>query len=794
MLLRRTVMKFVKKILMVVLVASVFVCGIALSSSAQAPNKTPEYYENVFEFGGTTYINEDYESFVQDTAFVGNVAPDVVFYGNAVVDTDSENKHLKISVLDDANYYRWNSDVDMPVSVISSFKIKLGDVGSNNGAQVVFNVTMHDYFENVPVLKLDALDASTANIKYLSFDERNVEYIENVSEAALVIGTWYTVDVLFNADDGNFYFAVSDGDDVIATANVPANESAGIDSVMISVNNGEKATESITYIDDFCLYEGKVFRNIDNNDVALAEFIVEMNEYANDASRTVDERLAMADLYNRFFPGYTPELSLPNYDDVVAIKANAEAYGNKALAYAFINHSFNIMKQTTCYDKFDYQQEVAKPFYDLFQAADINAIDGMDEIFEEGITYGEKVLAAKNEYDFATREIETIKVRSAAFVYQLEIGYNPNSLDYNHMIEQRDALAAFVSKVDPAYKYTEESLGDPASEYETAGDALSVYAVLVSKIADIESAVANFVPKVAALSKIEADSLSKDNPYLTVNFTELYANYNEVKNLCKGGVVHPLLDSNTYPGLIEVIAVFEEYKVYVESREAACMDFVSLVNGAANVGLYHTAVAQLDEAAKYLDNNKEYSLEKHIGVEDAIKLYDSLRAKLAVDFKNATDYKTAVSAINLQASYADLLAQVQTASNLKDAGAIVGIDGINEANLALIEAEKKLDVYKSFSESLISNVEKLKTATTIAERRTLIFNANAVKDKAQDAISGVTAAKTELAAQIEKYNSDVAAANAVFAGVVTDVATVSAASCPTTGLYKMLDVIKAFFK
>ena len=63
----------------------------------------------------------------------------------------------------------------------------------------------------------------------------------------------------------------------------------------------------------------------------------------------------------------------------------------------------------------------------------------------------------------------------------------------------------------------------------------------------------------------------------------------------------------------------------------------------------------------------------------------------------------------------------------------------------------------------------LKSATSLSERRYLIFIANGAKDSAEDTISGVSAAKAELATQIQKYNSDVSAMNDLFASVVGNV-------------------------
>ena len=815
-------MKFAKKILMGLLLVSLFVSCLVLSSSAESPSKTVEDYETILEYYSCdVYFVEDFEKYELDPQFdySDSEIGDLKFHGAASVVSDGTkgeegyNQYLKIlaskpeSVTDatgKGGYYRWTKNDDMPKSVVSSFKIKLGDAGADNGSTVSFNLTMSDFYEDVPVLTIDARSAAATKISYVAFDERNVEFVSNVAPATVDIGSWYDVAVVFNTVDATLDLTVSNGAEDIVSVSVPACESAGIDSIRLYTDNIDKAAETATYIDDFKLYEGTVVRDTEDSDNAVADFVIDMDQFANDPKRTLDEKIQMADLYERFFlpaeDAYTPEITLDKYDEVKAIVDNAQAYVNKAKADALIEYCSKIMEQQTCYDKLDYQQNVAKPYYDIFPSAkaEIDALSGMTESYKGDAEkkYADMVLAAKNQYDEATEAIETVKIRSAAFVRQLEKGYDQNSKDYTHMVAQRDALAVLISGVDPAYKYSSatEPLGDPNSVYATAGDALGAYDALVAKINEIDATVNNFIPKVNVLSRVEADAVSEQSPYLTVNFADLYQKFSAVKGLCNEGVVHPLLDSNTYPGLADVVAKFEDYKAYVESREAACNDFVSLVNGASNVGLYHTTEEQLNVAAKYLDSNKEYSLEKHTGVEEAIALYYELRQKLATDLDNSAKYKAAVAAINIEAPYADLRAQVNAALALKEVGAIVGIEGIEEANIALIAAEKKVTVLESNSETLKDCVAKLKESTDLAERRTLIFTANSVKDKSEPAIEGVTAAKTELDAQIAKYDADIAAANAAFGAVVSDIASVSAASCPKADLYKMLDVVKALFK
>ncbi len=806
-------MKFAKRILVGVLAVSLLVCGLAFSSSAETTGKTPAYYENIFEYDDClVYFIESFDSYDLATesdytnkeTYAGTILSDGVlkFHGPAAVEKESEaeNQYLKITASSDMIFFRWLKSDPRPTALAAKFSVKLGDADADNASTVALNVTMNDYYEDVPLITFNALDKTATSISYASFDTKAIEYTQIASSATVALGAWYDVNVVFNVEDTTVYYEVSTGGNTVFSATAPANLSvAGIDSVRLTVDNGEKTTETVTYVDNFQLYEGKVVRDIVNPDKAKGDFIIEMDAFAKDPARTTEEKLAMVDIYNRFFldsvAPYVPDQDElgDKYEDVLAITNGAKAYINKVHADILIERATLIMQQADCYAKEKYQANQVKEYYDMFPAAqgDIEALDGMTDTFADTVTYADKVFEAKALYDQATSDIAYIKLRSESFLYQVSEIYVATNKDYTYMLRQREAMTILLPNVDPAYKY----VGNPNSKYVTAADAIAEYNALVAKIADIEATANNFIPKANILSITIADSVSAASPYLTTNFPDLYKNYLAVKDLCEGQEIHPLLDSATYPGLQAAVDNFNAHKEYIEEREAYCNDFVALVNGAANAGLHSVTETQLNNAAKYLDNEKAFSLEDHTGVKAAIDLYASLREQLAANLKAAEDYKAAVAAINIEASYNDLSAQVKAAAALREAGTKVDKDdAVKAANLVLIEAEKKLAVFESNSETLKECIAKLKEEKNLSERRKLILTANAVKDKTNDAIDGVTAAKTELTAQIAQYDADVKAANELFGGIVSDVAAVSSAACPKAEIYKAIDVIKALLK
>jgi hypothetical protein len=85
-------------------------------------------------------------------------------------------------------------------------------------------------------------------------------------------------------------------------------------------------------------------------------------------------------------------------------------------------------------------------------------------------------------------------------------------------------------------------------------------------------------------------------------------------------------------------------------------------------------------------------------------------------------------------------------------------------------------------------VKELKETTDFARRRALISIAVNAKTGADDTISGVTDAKTELTAQIEAYDAEVKAANDMFAA-----ANKNASDVVFTAGFNVIDIIKALF-
>lgn len=390
--------------------------------------------------------------------------------------------------------------------------------------------------------------------------------------------------------------------------------------------------------------------------------------------------------------------------------------------------------------------------------------------------------AALEKYAAIETAIQIFEDFSETFINSASL-YNPDNKDYAYMTTWRDNLDLLFAKA--------------STTYPGMADAIATYNALKAKVLAIETNANKFINAVSQMTVMKAGSVSATAPYLTTNFADLYAKYSTAMTVYADGTVHPGLDASTYPGLSEKVTAFagtNGFKLYVEGRILDCVTFVNAVMKAKSSSNYVSKLAELDKAALYLDSNVEKSLENYTGVADAVTLYATLRKELADNVSDANAYIAAVNAINMTASYSALKSAVAAANALREKGNIPGIAGVQEANVKFSAAEAKVISLEGNSKTLIDAVTALKEAKTVSERRELIFIAINAKDKAEDSITGVTDAKAELQTQIEKFNTDVAAANAEFFAAVQGTCTVTASTVPFANAYKTVDIFKVALK
>lgn len=840
-------MKFAKKFFVVLVAMALLVTCLAISSSATS-DFTADNIEDVIEYHlYETYMIETFENYEvteydEDDGVIAGYEyadDDRVEIKNAFSFSESGKASLDYAVeLDGENNKvlkvtnTTNNEIDYTAKfdkatdkLVVSVRVKTNDFVTEDNNPVngsKFSIVLQvnnpaNEIDKTPTLTMFAMDCrDTENMKF-TFCEYTKSgddhiYSDNavVSNIAPELDKWYQIDAVFDFAEGKYSVDIESEDGVTGGVNgksLGTLESAK--SVRLLMNDVVGKTGTVTYLDNVFVYQGSFVRDVENKDAATSAAIISLDAMANDAATSLEDRVRIADVYGRLFdendlnykttapvpPNEDEEIpgvpGTPNKDRIDEIIAKSEAYMNSTYAEALITY-VDSLKTLTYYDKIKmagqhYDDYDIDGYADRFDAmfcengqteADVAELPGLTAEVAADIT------RVKELYDAEQDVIKTIEYQSNAFG-SLLMGFDPNNKDYNYIKESFEALSLFTKR-DGTFKFAvENEIAEENIKFATIADAEPIYTALGAKKAEIEANAINFMRTV--------DKMSAE-PVPQQGFAELYATYTEAVAAYNGGVIHRGLDNSTYPGLSAVITIYNIRCDYVEQRVALSEEFKSIVKVAAASTYYPTIVAQLAKAAPYVDPNNKAIEFDYEGVTEAKATYDALQADVATIKADSDAYLAAVNAIDMTAAYSALKAAVKDAV-AKDKGAnFLGIPGITEANIKLAEAEAKVKSLEGNSETLIAAVEQLKAAKTLAERRELIFVANAAQAKAEATITGVAAAKTELASQIAKYDADIAAANAALVAATEGACDVASFAAPTAGMYKSADVVKAMLK
>lgn len=840
-------MKFAKKFFVVLMAMALLVTCLAISSSATS-DFTADNIEDVIEYHlYKTYMIETFDNYEvtvddEDEGVMGGYEyadddrveiKDVFSFsesGKASMDYAVElngesNKVLKVTntTNNEIDYVaRFDEATD---KLVVSVRVKTNDFVTEenntvNGSkfsiilQVNNPANQTDKTPTISMFSMDCRDTENMKFAYCKYSKSGADHVytegTEISNIAPELDKWYQIDAVFDFAEGEYSVAIESEDGATGGTGVQSlGTLESVNRVRLLINDVYGKTGTVTYLDNLFVYQGSFVRDVENKDAATSAAILNLDAMASAAETSLEDKVRIADVYGALFDdiGYTTTAPVepnedeeipgvpgtPNKDKVDAVIASHVAYMNSTYAEALITY-VDSLKTLTYYDKI----KMAGQHYDGYDIP--GYADRFDAMFCEGgqteaevaalaglnADIAKEIVRVKALYDAEQDVIKNIEYDSNAFG-SLLMGFDPDNKDYNYIKEQYEALSLFVKR-DGTFKYAlENGMAAEDVKFATIADAEPIYTALGTKKAEIEANAAKFM---AVVDKMSAE------PVLQQGFAALYAAYTESIPAYNGGVIHKSLDNSTYPGLSAVIALYNMRCAYVEERVARSNEFISIVNAANASTYYPTIIAQLAKAAPYLDADiANLSVEfDYAGVTEAKATYDALKAKVSTLVADSTAYLAAVNAIDKNAAYAALKTAVDAAVALKDKGAVLGIEGVTEANIKLAEAEAKVKSLEGNSATLIAAVEQLKSAKTLAERRELIYVANAAQAKAEASITGVAAAKTELASQITKFDADVAAANAALVAATEGACDVASFTAPTAGMYKTADVVKVMLK
>ncbi len=542
-------------------------------------------------------------------------------------------------------------------------------------------------------------------------------------------GKWYDVVITVNAADDVYSFDVKDldGNSVVSSGNLSLEGAAkvwGFYCYGKFLNNKDKiySDSAKFYLDDMEIYEGSFIRYPSLKDSITTTHLQDLEAIYTADTADYDTKYSVARVLDYLYN---------DADDFVVgdVMPNAQKYINETYAVAFSKAADSIDSSLGYYERLAY--------LDTLKAFDIKLPDADSLNGAVGITSDIEalVIAAREAYATEVAALKDIEGRCEAFIAYMN-GYDPASMDYVYITNY------FTGAAD-------EKFANRISSYEGVAAAEEIYAGLKSKaelmIADVD----------AFMSAVEKMETSTTFGSLFLAYVEANASYTKYGT---NAVINPELDNATKSGLVEDITSYESKVDEILATAFICDEFNRIVNE-ATISSYYTALNNvLDQAAAVRAQFGDYEMD-YPGLTESVATYDALAAAVAESESAVEAYITAVNAIATKTTFAEKKAAVTAALALKASGDVLGAEGVVEANIALTAAEAEINLLEGNSTTLISLVEQLKAAETLAQRRALILLANVSAANAEDTYTGVSAAKADLAAEIAAFEAEVAAAN-----------------------------------
>jgi hypothetical protein len=149
------------------------------------------------------------------------------------------------------------------------------------------------------------------------------------------------------------------------------------------------------------------------------------------------------------------------------------------------------------------------------------------------------------------------------------------------------------------------------------------------------------------------------------------------------------------------------------------------------------------------------------GVAEAKVLYEQVQLYINQKLADATAYINAVNALDSLSGSA-LTAAIKNAESLQEAGNVLGVDGVTEANIKLNQIIASIELREKYCVYFLNLVAALDKADDATETFEILADAREAEAMADKSYAGVADASAKLAKAIADFNAQVEAINAEF--------------------------------
>ena len=761
-------MKLAKRILVAMLAVALLVSGLVFVASAEEPY-TVEDFETFSEFYlANTYLNESYAGMARAKYpdFERNVNGVSVIFKNTngnpfihrVTDVASPENETVLSLMSgkpgNVSYkVKAPADETLGKSVIIDFNLcvpnkSFAKFTPQNAVLTLYVEYVKDNGElasgGTKIFQLDMTEAAFKTAKWNATHEVFNEAVTS-TEIAPVIGTWYNLSIVLDATKDVYEMVITpNGGTSVVLQQLPLTGLAEITGITLESTSGAETdgNNSIVSIYDLNVYSGSFKRHLQDKAAATTENLSKVADLYNAATTTPEQKLKIAQILNALWELDTTVLTPAQR----ALIPDAEKYINETFAQELISKAGAIDATSGVHDRISHLTATYEISGVVPDNADLDTAAGITPELKAG------VIAAREAIDTELDNINTVIEHSEAFITYMT-GYDANERDYALIMDfYTGAIADNVKMRDFTYK------GIVTDMSEEMAVAAANFTELETKALEMTANIKAFITHVKTME-------------LSVTFGALYNAYADAYEVYNGGVIHPDLDNESHAELMASIAVYKQKEPSILAKQYECDMFNEIMSFAGTASSYTVLKTIIAEAGEIIDTVQlDYP-----GVQDSVTLYHGLVEYISECDNAAKAYIDAVNALAEKKTYAEKKAALRVATILKEHGDVVGVEGIEAADVAYAKTLQEISVKEANSKALIALVAELEGAETVSARRAIIRRAQVVAAASEDTYGGVTEAKAALAAAVEAFNADVAAENGAIAAA-TDAANAVAAT------------------
>lgn len=721
-------MKMTRRIFIALLILAVSISSFAVFASADEAEFGVQDYVNVLEYyeeqslvdvdfgnGGAEYASVFFTNSARAAQYVQSVVADETAPNGKYLSVAVKERSGRSAYTDNHSYFGWTSDV-----AIDDFNIDMTVSGDKYNSSTTEN---EEHLPKIIIVVNDTAFApmTAANTPKTGTTLAAVDYrggfftylkngTEYKTEYAIEEGAWYNVSLTYDADAG-VSITITNCADAEKTLTVTDGDAPfqSVKDVRIGAHGDDAGSARGTLVKyaDVRILGGVYHRDYANMQADIENKLLGMGRLFDDDSASIEDKIAVCEVVKSLNTyGFTTENA--------EVQAVLDALGVGVIGL-----------YNTKLEEFSDKLASLETFEEKKEYVDLTSTyaKALSELDFTGVS---PELVAKSEQNIANFEAAKSKFLESE-------GDSARFLQLVDSIKDHDINDYAVLTADLALFEGCE----PDLTYEGVADAYKHYSKLVEAEETIRTSAETFIAAVSAANDDALDFNARAEAYKTI--TAIY------------------FDNETYPGVTEAIAGYNAIRDYMNLEISNAENFVKYVNR-ADYALYISAKQEnLDIAKTYMDICQP----DFAGVAEAKLLYVEVQAYIEQQIANANAYINAVNALDSLSGTA-LLNGIKNAQSLQEAGNVLGVDGVTEANIKLNQIIASIELVDRYCIHFVNLVNSIDKVTSTAELYELLAEAKEAEADADSSYAGVADASAKLAKAIADLNAQVNAINAEF--------------------------------